>query len=222
MTAIAIASASGQCLPVLLKSIECYVPNDVDVYISSAFDVQMPDRRVVCMPNTATNFGDAYNKVVKAAFMEHDLLVVSNDDVVLTPTSYDKLMADYRLLSEQHKVGWVAAKCDYARPAQNIRSYKQLNGPRFQEEDWIYECQVVAPIFGVISRAAWQDYDPINWFSDDVQCYELGKQGYKHFVSRSYVHHVGSQTVGEDFTKCRQEAEPWLKANRPEYHKLWY
>lgn len=206
----------------LLKSIECYVPVDVDVYLASNFQVEMPNRRVVCMPNSASNFGDAYNAVVKAAFNEHDVVVVSNDDVVLTPTSYSKLMDDYNLLSQQHRVGWVAAKCDYARPAQNIRSYKNLAGPRFQEEDWIYECAVVAPIFGVISRAAWQDYDPINWFSDDVQCYEIGKQGYKHFVSRSYVHHVGSQTVGEDFSKCRADAAPWLKANRPEYYKLWY
>lgn len=222
MTAIAIASARGVCLPVLLKSIECYVPVDVDVYLSSNFEVQMPDRRVVCMPNTATNFGDAYNRVVNAAFQEHDLVVVSNDDVVLTPTSYSKLMEDYHLLSESNKVGWVAAKCDYARPAQNIRSYKKLLGPRYEEEDWIYECAVVAPIFGVINKAAWLDFDPIDWFSDDVQCYELGKRGYKNYVSRCYVHHVGSQTVGEDFSKCREKAEPWLKANRPEYHKLWY
>ncbi len=222
MTAIAIASARGVCLPVLLKSIECYVPNDVDVYLSSSFDVKMPDRRVVCMPNEATNFGDAYNRVVNEAFKEHDVVIVSNDDVVLTPTSYDKLMEDYRVLSEQNRVGWVAAKCDYSRPSQNIRFYKNLTGPRYQEEDWIYECPVVAPIFGVINKSAWMDYDPIDWFSDDVQCYEIVKRGFKNFVSRSYVHHVGSQTVGEDFSACREKAAPWLKANRPEYYKLWY
>lgn len=182
----------------------------------------MPNRRIVCMPNTATNFGDAYNAVVNKAMQEHDVVVVSNDDVVLTPTSYSKLIEDYEQLSKTYNVGWVASKCDYSRPSQNIRSYKQLNGPRFAEEDWIYECAVVAPIFGIISKAAWIDYDPINWFSDDVQCYEISKKGFKHFVSRSYVHHVGSQTVGKDFTKCRQDAEPWLKANRPEYYKLWY
>jgi hypothetical protein len=44
----------------------------------------------------------------------------------------------------------------------------------------------------------------------------------QHFISRAYVHHVGSQTCGMDAKKCMDDAEPWLRANRPELHARWY
>lgn len=221
MTAIVVATKTGKTLPVFLKSVECYTPTDVDVYVAGA-QVEIPGRNVTCTDNPATNFGDAYNALCQEAFKKHDTLVVCNDDIVLTPTSYQRLLEDYEYLKKDYKVGWVAAKCDYARPAQNIRYYTKRNGPRFDEEGMILFCDIVAPIFGVIGKEAWVDYPSINWLSDDIQCIDITANGFKNFVSRSYVHHVGSQTVGEDFNKCWQEAEPWIKANRPELHSRWY
>ena len=59
----------------------------------------------------------------------------------------------------------------------------------------------------------------LNWFSDDVQCLDMKRP---HFISRAYVHHVGSQTCGNDAQKCMDDAEPWLRENRPELHARWY
>jgi hypothetical protein len=44
----------------------------------------------------------------------------------------------------------------------------------------------------------------------------------RHFISRAYVHHVGSQTCGQDAQRCYEDAEPWLLANRPEMHARFY
>jgi hypothetical protein len=50
----------------------------------------------------------------------------------------------------------------------------------------------------------------------------LIKRGYTHFVSASYVHHIGSHTIGFDAKKLHDQALPWLQANRPEYAKEWF
>jgi hypothetical protein len=45
----------------------------------------------------------------------------------------------------------------------------------------------------------------------------LSKLGFRHFVSRAYVHHAGSQTIGRDFKGLNDEALEWLKVNRPDF-----
>jgi hypothetical protein len=41
-------------------------------------------------------------------------------------------------------------------------------------------------------------------------------------LSRSYVHHVGSQTIGMDGNRLTQQAVPWIRKNRPKYAKDWF
>jgi len=55
-----------------------------------------------------------------------------------------------------------------------------------------------------------------------VQCNDLREVGYENFVSASYVHHVGSQTVGVDANALTNQAMPWLMKNRPQYAKRWF
>ncbi len=38
----------------------------------------------------------------------------------------------------------------------------------------------------------------------------------------SYVHHIGSQTVGMNGDALTKAAIPWLLKNRPEYAKQWF
>ena len=45
---------------------------------------------------------------------------------------------------------------------------------------------------------------------------------FKNFISRSYVHHVGSQTVGTNYAQLNAAAMPWLEENRPQYIKKWF
>jgi hypothetical protein len=51
---------------------------------------------------------------------------------------------------------------------------------------------------------------------------DLSSKGYKHFLSRSYVHHVGSDTTGMDGEKLTLASVPWIRANRPQYAAKWF
>ncbi len=216
---IVIATKTAKCLPVLLASIDQYVPLDVTVFVSGS-DLRLPRHRTINMRNEGNNFGDSYNKVVKAAFAMFDDVIVANDDIVLTPTSYSLLMEDVELLPGD--TGWVSAKSDYVRGLQNIREFKQREGIRYMEEGKIIPTEIISPLFAYIHKDKWVDYKPINWYSDDIQCLEIKANGYQNYVSRSYVHHVGSQTIGMDHTKNHLEAEAWIKENMPELHQKWF
>jgi hypothetical protein len=51
---------------------------------------------------------------------------------------------------------------------------------------------------------------------------DLIQKGYGHYVSASYVHHIGSNTIGMNAQKLHEDALPWLKENRPEYAQAWF
>ena len=108
----------------MLTSIAEYCP-EVPVYlrgpesIIGGFDA---DLKVF---GASSNFGDAYNDIMDRAFADgFESVICANDDIVLTPTSYRHLMEDVAQLKVEtgEPVGWVSARCDAARPVQNIRS----------------------------------------------------------------------------------------------------
>jgi len=82
---------------------------------------------------------------------------------------------------------------------------------------------MVMPIFAWISKQAFEEaqFPPLNWFSDDVMCEDLMERGYTHFLSRSYVHHVGASTTGSDEKKMFEASLPWLSQHRPDYLRRW-
>jgi hypothetical protein len=128
-------------------------------------------------------------------------------------------MADVELLPAD--TAWVSAKSDYVRGYQNIREFKQRQGIRYVEEGKIIPTDIISPLFGYIHKDKWVDYKPINWYSDDIQCLEIKANGFQNYVSRSYVHHVGSQTIGMDHQKNDQEAKEWIKNNMPDLYEQW-
>ena len=193
MPPIVICTIGSPSLTVLEASARTYVP-DVELIISR---------------NRGSNFGEAYNIAVNEAFKQYDEIIVANDDIVLTPSSYSLLLEDVAHLKRFNQLGWVAARSDEVRPLQ-------------QGKGDVFEVPVVSPLFGYISKEAWVDFPPINWYSDDTQCIDISAKGYRHFVSRSYVHHVGSQTIGQDNRKSHLEAEPWIRENRADLHEIWF
>jgi hypothetical protein len=224
MKAICIATVDAKCLVTLAASVTSYVPNDVTILLSGS-NMVFPRHRTITMPNEATNFGDAYNFVVNSAFDRgYDEVVVANDDIVLTPYTWQALREDVDELKGQNiPLGWVACRSDYARGYQNVRvGQGRLEWLRFQSEKQIIESDVIAPICGYVHQDAWVDFPPVNWYSDDIQCLDMSAKGLRHFISRSYVHHVGSQTCGQDGMKCVEDARPWIEQNRPELAQIWF
>jgi hypothetical protein len=113
MQAIVICSTGNIGLKVLLSSLKTYCP-DLPVYLSSknTDDVELVDTWIY---NVATNFGDAYNEAMSKAFYDgYKEIIIANDDVVITPTTYLKLNEDVKLLNRNFdNVGFVGARSDY-------------------------------------------------------------------------------------------------------------
>lgn len=221
MQAIVICTVNNKGLDVLLASIKVYAPN-IPVYLAGA-----KRDGTIWLPNMESNFGDAYNVAIDCAFRDgYESIIMANDDVVLTPTTI-KLMANDWDDLQDYNVGIMGARSDYVLPDQNIRFPMigdKIIGLRYQSESSIKETTVIAPIFAAISKKAWDTakFPSINWYSDNIICNDLAEAGYRHFVSRGYVHHAGSQTVGTDFKKCHEEPREWIKANRPDMYEVFY
>lgn len=208
----------------MAASITAYVPQDVVVFLSGS-NVILPRHRTLTFENVQTNFGDAYNAIAKRAFEEgFDEIVVCNDDIVFTPYTWQMLSEDVALLKEKNiPLGWIACRSDYARGYQNVRlGQGSMNWFKYESEHKILSADVIAPICGYIHKHSWIDFPPLNWYSDDIQCLDMQKTGLRHFISRSYVHHVGSQTCGFDGKNLIESAKPWIKENRPELYELWF
>jgi hypothetical protein len=235
MQAIVICTIGNPGVTILLESIKVYAPQ-LPIYLCSNdlrlwgdIRSRMSGLNVIHRPNPATNFGDAYNAGIDYAFSQgHDSLIVSNDDVVLTPTTLDLLAKDAKILeSNAVNLGFLGARSDYVLQDQNIRfpvHDDRQEGLRWASEAKIKETGVIAPIFATISKKAWEvaKFPSTNWYSDNIICHDLQEAGFRHFVSRAYVHHAGSQTVGTDYKKCHEEPREWIKANRPDMYKVFY
>ena len=225
---IVIATVKGHGLAVLLESIKQYAP-ECPVYLrgpESVIENFQADFKIYGQPKS---FGEDYNEIIEAAMKDWSSCIVANDDIVLTPTSVKVLMEDVAIVRtmNSYKAGWVAARCDAARPCQNVRITDQpekLNFYKFPSEAHIKLVQEVSPIFAWISSDAFEEakFPPLNWYSDDVHCMDLIQKGYGHYVSASYVHHIGSNTIGFDAQKLHEDALLWLRENRPSYASAWF
>ncbi len=231
MTPIVIATKGSKSINVLLESIWMYVPREVTTYVYGKWDsLDKQDWVHYLGENDKTNFGDSFNHAITQAFLDgHETVIMANDDVVLDPNTYWLLCHDRVLLKQQgHKVGFLSARSNMASMPQNIRA-KQENdtwaGMKWASEETIQQVEWTAPLFASVDREGFPGFPPTNFYSDNVACYDMAQEGFKHFNSRAYVHHVGSSTIGRGFgadSKNTMEAEDWLKLNRPILHKRYF
>jgi hypothetical protein len=224
MTPIGICSKNEKCLPVLLKSIELYVPEDVEVFITSPNKQFLPKHKVHHFVHTYETCGAAHNFIAHKIFETHDSFVSIDDDVVLNPNTYSVLMDDVNeLKSMGFKLGVVAGRTNYAKGFQNIRTGSgKLTSLTYESEGFIVETDYLAGILAWVQKSTWVSLAPIDWFADDVACEEYLENESRLFISRAYFHHVGSQTFGTDFAKCAENSENWLRENRPDMHEKYF
>lgn len=177
------------------------------------------------LPNTASNFGDAYNAAVARVIDDgHTTFAIANDDIVFDPDTWAKLQNDWADMSQERpQMGAMATRTNHVRPTpQNIRfsNGEPLEGMQYGLENSIAKVDVFSPILAVYKSDAWVDFEPINWFSDDVQCIDMAKNGFEFYVSTAYVHHVGSRTMRpETWENEYDKSVKYLAYHRPDVCK---
>jgi hypothetical protein len=193
---------------VFLASLKEYKPRDVEVF----------------RQHSLGNFGTSYNALVDTMMRGgHRTFAIANDDIVLRPDSFQLLNEDIEICSSEGRPwGVIASRADYVRMGpQNIRfTYGEAQQSTIQNthELQIVAVPSVAPLLAAYTRESWVDFPPINFYSDDVQCFDIRAKGYEVFVSRSYVHHVGSQTLGvANYEEDAKKSLDWLLTNRPDF-----
>lgn len=208
----------------MIPIVVCTIGSPSLAVLEASVQTYAPEHPLIVHRGATGSFGGDYNQALAEAFKTYDEVIVANDDVVLTPNTMRLLLEDVeKLKTAVDKIGFVATLADNVRASQNIRvqffNDDQIVYGRWRSEDVIKQVPVIAPIFAWMPKAAFQavQFPPITWWSDDIICEDFTAAGFKMFVSRAYVHHVGSNTVGHDYERLKSQARPWVEANRPQY-----
>jgi hypothetical protein len=190
----------------------------------------LPNPRLASLrqPETCDSYGEAFDWAVRQT--RADELILLNDDTVLTPATIRDLLEDARLIRERHPeilLGFLACRSNFVAGPQNVRAPNggtlRPNCNRYDSEDRVLAAERISPIAAYLPRAALDaigGFPPLNWFSDDLMCWDLLRRGFTHFISRAYVHHIGQRTTtagGVTESDLLAEARTWLARNRPDF-----
>lgn len=154
-----------------------------------------------------------------------------SDDVVLAPDTLVKLFEDAALLRRSgYQIGMLACRSNFAPGPQNIRAANggAWNGTvsGYDSENTVMLAKRVSPFCAFIPRAAMEAAPPaeVEWYSDDIACFDLENAGFTAWISRAYVHHVGMrssaakpQDLGPAMQRLNEEALAWIRVNRPDF-----
>lgn len=168
----------------------------------------------------------AYTWCAKNVNARH--LVLMNDDAVFHPDTVKRLIEDWQTLkSKSTPIGFLGTRSNFVAGAANVRHANGgvLGGLAYSSEDQILAVDTVFPVCAMIDRDVYLDaggFQPeINWYADNLLCFDLKKKGYQHFVSRAYVHHVGMRgtfaEAGRSMAEENARGLAWLAKNRPDY-----
>ncbi len=217
-------------LRVALASIAAYAPG-VDVVVGwngleEPKDLPPnPQVRLMRQAPGITTGSEAWNWC--AAQTDADELLILGDDCVLHPDSVRLLLEDVGIADRADLgggLGFVGARSNFVKGQQNIRSANDATqlGIQFDSEERILATDMVVPVAAWIRHETFDvvgGFPATNWFADDVMCWDLWNLGYRHLISRAYVHHVGQRATaqGKSSEILLEEGIAWLRANRPDF-----
>lgn len=167
---------------------------------------------IVKRPASAKSSGQAFWWL--AEFTGAADFIHFSDDCVVQPDTIQVLRHDVKLLHQhaEGKVGVVACRSNFSSGAQNIRcpNGSTTLGLRFPSEDQLIAASYVAPFVAWYKAEHLAGFEPpaFEWYSDNWHMAELVRAGYTHYISRSYVHHVGmrsSQAEGKSMQQMDDE-----------------
>lgn len=217
-------------LRVALASIAAYAAG-VDVVVGwSGLEkpAHLPENshmRLIEQPEGISTGSDAWNWCATQTDAEH--LLILGDDCVLHPDSVRLLLEDMLWLRSNlldAKIGFVGARSNYVKGPQNIRASNGSAelGIQLDSEASVLPAHMVVPVAALVRHDVFDltnGFPSTNWFADDLMCHDLTLLGYSHYISRSYVHHVGQRSTvqGKSLDHLLAEGLSWLERNRPDF-----
>lgn len=188
-----------------------------------------PMQRILERPAGMTSGAACYWAAVEQT--DATEFVTVSDDVVLMPDTLEKLLEDAAVLrTNGYRIGMLACRSNFAPGPQNIRAANggSWNGTvtGYDSESTILRAGRVSPYCAIIPRDAALVMGPpqVEWYSDDIGCFDLRNAGFTTWISRAYVHHIGmrssaakSEHVPAAMQRLNEEALAWIRANRPDY-----
>jgi hypothetical protein len=215
-------------LTVLLTSLRVYNPA---VHVTVAYKGARPKlfgADFIEQPEDCAHFGDACRFLLQTKHTKNDeALCFLNDDTVVMPDTLEMAALDVQALTQQgQKIGMLGFRSNFVAGYQNVRVMhpgdNQLYMLKFPSESKILRVSQVFGVGFVTMRHALQDisldWTRLHWYSDDLLSYDLTQKGYGHFVSRAYIHHIGSRSGGQErWAQWDQEGKDWIIKNRPDY-----
>jgi hypothetical protein len=222
-------------LRVALWSIDAYVDPKIQVHIAwdgpaEPKDVPTASRfHYVQRPPNLT-LASAMNWLI--AQTSTSWFVIIPDDVCLHPDAWAQLMEDATGVNNLDgvRLGIMGTRCNYVVGPQNIRSPNggvlAPNCMSYDNEDAVFRVETVFPVVALFDRAVYDELgtfpDQLHWFGDNLYSYDLAQRGYERWISRAYVHHIGSRgsrsDTGASDQQLAAEGLSWLRANRPDFY----
>lgn len=158
-------------------------------------------------------------------------VVVLADDAVLCPDSLARLQADVEVIRPVAGAGLgvVAARSNSAPLPQDVRFANGTEyrvGTGFDQEQQIMEVDRCAWGLAFLSTAVFAATTP-PWhddLADEVVCLDLVDRGFRHFISRAYVHRAPaarSTTWGRTPTEVDGQGAHLLAFLRPDLLDRW-
>lgn len=213
-------------LTVLMTSLNVYAPK---IPVTIAYKGTRPrvfGADLIEQPESAKHFGHACRFLIDAT--EDEELVFLNDDTVIMPDTLELLAADVAAIEGQigNRVGLVGLRSNFVAGFQNIRvplpTDRGLQRLRFPSERQVLEAKEIFGIGFFVRRSVLgqltKDWTELHWYSDNLLSFDVARRGYRSFISRGYIHHIGSRSGGEEkWEQWDQEAKAWIMANRPDF-----
>jgi hypothetical protein len=224
-------------LRLLIASQQLYTNNPITVYYAGVIDRDVTECHGVEFYGVEfsqqrlanRNFGDCCRQIIEET--DDEELLFLNDDTVLTPTTIKLLQEDIQLIRKEGvKVGAIGLRSNFSAGFQNIRRRlpsdpEDLPGLKWPSEDQIiFTPQIFASAFWIERKTLLdipQDWTRLEWYGDNLLSYDLTQAGYQNAISRSYIHHVGSQS-NNDYEKLDREGRGWLQKNRPDFYEVQF
>lgn len=204
--------------PVIVSHRGIPAPTDVPGVLSAG-------AAVIRQPEGCDNFGKACRHLLDSC--EDELLLIVNDDVVFTPDFARLLDDDVRELDRVDS-GWglVGFRSNFAAGPGNIRNPNgepRLTALGFASEQHVLQVEFVSGFAFLTKRSALaaipDDWLALHWYSDNLLCHDLTRNGFGVYLSRAYLHHHGSRASGgtANWNRYNAEGRAWLRAHRPDF-----